>query len=138
MTRFDLASKAHPSYIFAGDVTLPEGFTDSSYHHDEGPSIRHGSGMCAVSFNYPSTNPHISPYMVSTTLDQRGIDSGEARHYWYKCMTWPEVLEAIDTWRKRTGHEVARHTPGPWKVTLQAEYEVCIGCDEPIDNNGYI
>jgi len=124
MTRFDLASKTHPSYTFADDVTLPEGFTDSSYHHDEGPSFRHGSGMCAVYFNYPSTNPHISPYMVSTTLDQRGIDSGEARHYWYKCMTWAEVLGHIDTWRKRTGHEVARHTPGPREysgVTIRAK-----------------
>ena len=103
---FDLASKAHPSYTFAGDVTMPAGFTDVSDLNRYGPEFRHGSGMCAVYFNYPSTNPHISPYMVSTTLDQRGIDSGEARHYWYKCMTWADVLEAIDTWRKRTGHEV--------------------------------
>ena len=111
MTKFDLASQEHPSYIFAGDVTtMPAGFTDVSDLNRYGPEFRHVSNMCAVSFNYPSTNPHISPYMVSTTLDQRGIDSGEARHYWYKCMTWPDVLEAIDTWRKRTGHEV-RHSP---------------------------
>ena len=105
MTTFELASQEHPSYTFADDVTLPSGFTDSSYHHDEGPSFRHVSNMCAVSFNYPSGNPRASLYVVATTLNQRGIDSGEARHYWYKCMTWPDVLEAIDTLRKRTGNE---------------------------------
>ena len=104
MTGFDLASQEHPSYTFAGDVTIPDGFNDSSYHHDEGPSFRHVSDMCAVWFNYPSDNPHISPYIVATTLDQRGIDSGEARHYWYKCTTWAEVLGHVDTWRKRTGN----------------------------------
>ena len=124
MTMFELASQAHPSYIFAGDVTLPAGFTDVSDHAEPCPEFRHVSNMCAVSFNYPSDNPRASRYVVSTTLDQRGIDSGEARHYWYKCVTWPEVLGHIDTWRKRTGNEVARHTPGPWEysgVTIRAK-----------------
>ena len=105
MTMFDLASKAHPSYIFASDVTtMPAGFTDVSDLNRYGPEFRHVSDMCAVWFNYPSDNAHASRYVVSTTLDQRGIDSGEARHYWYKCTTWAEVLEHIDTWRKRTGN----------------------------------
>ena len=114
MTRFDLAAQEHPSYIFASDVQLPAGFTDISDLNRYGPEFRHVSGMCAVWFNYPSDNPHASRYVVSTTLDQRGIDSGDARHYWYKCTTWAEVLGHVNTWRKRTGNEGARHTPGPW------------------------
>ena len=108
MTKFDLASKAHPSYIIADDVTMPSGFTDVSDLNGYGPEFRHVSNMCAVWFirKHRSDNAHASRYVVSTTLDQRGIDSGEARHYWYKCVPWAEVLGHIDTWRKRTGHEV--------------------------------
>ena len=45
MTKFDLASKAHPSYIIADDVTMPSGFTDVSDLNGYGPEFRHVSNM---------------------------------------------------------------------------------------------